>query len=100
MIQERDVRRYPPDPEGLLAALREARKLQARVKAIVDKLPRPFQLDIDDNVLYVPFSLRTVLVDMYDVDQHRVGKRYCATNSISFSRTRWRAKRPRMDIWS
>lgn len=66
MIQERDVRRYPPDPEGLLAGLREVRKLQARVKAIVDKLPRPFQLDIDNNVLPAP-GWEEILRDQLDI---------------------------------
>lgn len=47
LLHERDIRRYPPqEPEGLLKALKEVRKLQSRVKYIAEKLPRPFQLDV------------------------------------------------------
>ncbi|ORY32272.1 hypothetical protein BCR39DRAFT_492824 [Naematelia encephala] len=47
LVHERDIRRRPPqEPEALLIALKEVRKLQGRVKAIADKLPRPFQLDV------------------------------------------------------
>jgi hypothetical protein len=57
-VHERDIRRYPPqDPENLLGALREVRKLQGRVKAIADKLPRPFQLDGVNDDMYVPFVI-------------------------------------------
>jgi len=46
LVHERDIRRHPPkDPEELLNSLKEVRKLQSRIRAIADKLPRPFQLD-------------------------------------------------------
>ncbi|EIW68075.1 hypothetical protein TREMEDRAFT_69554 [Tremella mesenterica DSM 1558] len=48
LVHERDMRRNPPnEPEQMLAALREVRTMQARLKSIADKLPRPFQLDGD-----------------------------------------------------
>ncbi|WVR05865.1 hypothetical protein IAU60_002891 [Kwoniella sp. DSM 27419] len=56
MIHERDIRRRPPsDPEGILSALKEVRVLQQRVKQIVERLPRPFQLEVGSgNLLPAP----------------------------------------------
>lgn len=52
LVHERDTRRYPPkDPESMLAALREVRNFQGQVRAIADKLPRPFQLGVINNTL-------------------------------------------------
>ncbi|RSH92934.1 hypothetical protein EHS25_008380 [Saitozyma podzolica] len=46
LIHQRDIRRRPPkDPEGVLAALKDVRGFQQRIRDIVDRLPRPFQLD-------------------------------------------------------
>ena len=46
LVRERDIRRRPPrDPETVLTALREVRRLQARVKVIADVLPTPYKLD-------------------------------------------------------
>lgn len=61
LISERDLRRQQiTDPENLLSALREMRKLGQRIRYISDTLPRPFQLEADQgNSLYVnhPLSL-------------------------------------------
>ncbi|WVQ85674.1 hypothetical protein IAT38_007840 [Cryptococcus sp. DSM 104549] len=47
LVHERDIRRQnPTEPEDLLAALRQVRKLQQRIKGIADSLPRPFQLEV------------------------------------------------------
>ncbi|KAK8865914.1 hypothetical protein IAR55_001062 [Kwoniella newhampshirensis] len=47
LLHERDIRRQQPsEPEDLLTALRQVRKLQQRVKQIADGLARPFQLDV------------------------------------------------------
>ncbi|GFZ43480.1 LOW QUALITY PROTEIN: hypothetical protein JCM24511_01200 [Saitozyma sp. JCM 24511] len=46
LIHQRDIRRRPPkDPEGVLAALKDVRGFQQRIRDIVDRLPRPFRLD-------------------------------------------------------
>lgn len=48
LISERDLRRQQiTDPENLLSALREMRKLGQRIRYISDTLPRPFQLEAD-----------------------------------------------------
>ncbi|OWZ34540.1 hypothetical protein C347_01924 [Cryptococcus neoformans AD2-60a] len=48
LISERDLRRQQTtDPEDLLSALREMRKLGQKIRYISDTLPRPFQLEVD-----------------------------------------------------
>ena len=47
LVHERDTRRRPPQaPEDLLAAFRDVRRLQKRIRAIADNLASPFQLAV------------------------------------------------------
>ncbi|WVQ70978.1 hypothetical protein IAR50_000503 [Cryptococcus sp. DSM 104548] len=55
LLMERDMRRrQPTDPEELLAALKEVRRLQQRIKQITDNLPKPFKLDVGQSNSILP----------------------------------------------
>lgn len=54
MIHERDIRRKPPrDPEAILDSLRKVRIFQARLKSILDGLPRVFRFLDEQEKVYV-----------------------------------------------
>ncbi|ODO11771.1 hypothetical protein I350_00555 [Cryptococcus amylolentus CBS 6273] len=55
LLMERDMRRRQPnDPEELLAALKEVRKLQQQIKQVADNLPKPFKLDVGQSSSILP----------------------------------------------
>ncbi|TYJ57555.1 hypothetical protein B9479_001637 [Cryptococcus floricola] len=55
LLMERDMRRrQPDDPEELLAALKEVRKLQQQIKQLTDNLPKPLKLDVGQSSSILP----------------------------------------------
>ena len=100
LLHERDIRRHPPkDPEDLLKALKEVRKLQSRIRSIADKLPRPFQMDnVNSDHLWVPRAFVERVSLALTTDRLLVGKRSCVINLTYSSPTRWQAKRRRTGI--